>query len=270
MRYELAARQRTTEIWQGDYQMTLVNDERSVCDIGMKHPDMGEYVQLEPWMVAFRPFEPAGGKFTLHRAELALAPDVHVVDGHKCLTVRQDFNVGYSSIQTREFWVDPAMDYLPVRILTICRGALDCATDVKCTRDPVIGWMPVSWVISCFAGALPGGVTRGWSGKLTEYSTNKEIPDSTFAMPDLAPRTWVNDHRTNEHYLIRADGTKRPVGPNEFNGSNLDQLLNSDPPSSLPHLPPRRMWLIYVNIAAVLVLAAIIAARWMWQRKSMA
>ena len=128
-RYDLASSNPVTEIWNGDYGATRCTDKDPLCDIGAKCLNMGKFIQIEPWMVAFRPFDPACGR--LDRTKLVLAPDVHVVDGHKCLTVQQ-MDLSDAAKETRRFWVDPAMDYIPVRVFMIDYGAIDSETDIKC------------------------------------------------------------------------------------------------------------------------------------------
>jgi hypothetical protein len=48
---------------------------------------------------------------------------------------------------------------------------------------------------------------------------------------DLSGGVYVSDSTNGQQYILRPDGTKRPLLKGEFNGHNYDELLKTEPDS---------------------------------------
>jgi hypothetical protein len=68
---------------------------------------------------------------------------------------------------------------------------------------------------------------------------------------DIQPTeaTWVSNYVTDESYIIKDDGEKRPVAAGEFDGSNFEELRRSDPPPQ-----PSRTWTL---LGAAVIIGAL-------------
>jgi hypothetical protein len=110
-----------------------------------------------------------------------------------------------------ELWVDPRRDDLIVQRL-LKSGDKLTVTSIEYRPDKTAGWVPTRWTVKYTLAGIPQAI---WETTVVDYSINQPIPAGTF---DLAfpPRTFVTDAVSNEHYLVRADGSKRPVTNREL------------------------------------------------------
>ena len=107
--------------------------------------------------------------------------------------------------------VDPRRDDLIVqRVLKL--GDNLGVTSIEHRPDKAAGWVPTRWAHKSTLAGIPQAI---WETTVIDYSINQPIPPGTF---DLAfpPRTFVTDAVLNERYLVRADGSKRPITKREL------------------------------------------------------
>jgi hypothetical protein len=90
--------------------------------------------------------------------------------------------------------------------------------------DAQHGWIPASWSSETFQD---GVLVRAVYATVTEGNMNIRIDDDVFE-DEYLPGTWVRNYIRDERYILREDG-KRPVIDGEFDGSNYEQILHSDP-----------------------------------------
>jgi hypothetical protein len=130
------------------------------------------------------------------------------------------------------------------------RGRVVGAVEVEYNADLQVGWMPITWKVVRF---LPdGGLNDSVTANVAEYRVNAPSSGELFEL-QYPPGTWVRNHVTNETYIIREGGWKRPVLRGEFDGTNYEQLLNSDPPGM-----PSRRWLSIILVAATILLIVVV------------
>jgi hypothetical protein len=148
-----------------------------------------------------------------------------------------------------EVWVDPARQFVPVRYLELRNGRKSRDIVIRYTPHERIGWVPLAWN-SVRLMSKTGAVLESLVADGVRLEINPELPAGTFDVT-LPLGTWVNKQPAKEgdpaeSYLLRADG-KRHVGPGEFDGSNYEQLLHSDPPPG----GSGRTWWVVLGFAAV-------------------
>jgi hypothetical protein len=179
--------------------------------------------QLTPWQLVYRPFDAGFG--LLSAENIRLDPTTVIIDGKSCVTLRQP---GNGSRGPRTVYVDRSRDFLPVQYLQQSRnGVVIEQITVGYSTTPEGALIPSSWDLTL--STTKGRVMMSFSGKVTDCRINPELDESMFKLK-IPPGTWVNDDVLKEKYIMREGGEKRPIVPGEFNGTNFDELLHSDPP----------------------------------------
>jgi hypothetical protein len=208
--------------------------------------DVAHDIRSLPILMIFRPFDKQLGDFDSQN--FRLQKDKGIVDGTSCLILKH----GESTL-----WVDPSKDFVPIRYFSVRRGILIQTVDVRYVHDPNYGWLPASWTNALFSGF--DQIEDSMTVKVTEYHVNTDLPDDFFEI-DLTPGTWVRNYITDERYLVLEGGKRRPIELGEFDGTNYEQLLHSDPPGK------RRFWaIVIVNLAFIVPIA--IWAIWRFRRQ---
>ncbi|WP_237607744.1 hypothetical protein, partial [Roseimaritima sediminicola] len=123
-------------------------------------------------------------------------------------------------------------------------------------RLPQIGWFPSAFRIVRYAN--DGRIIEVTESSEIEATVNQPLADETFQIQ--FPRgTWVNDLNSGESYLVRPGKPNRVVLNGEFNGANLEELLNSETP-----YPSRRHGYL---VAFSLIVLTVILAFMYWPRR---
>ena len=173
-------------------------------------------VRILPLMIIYRPLESDMGEFD--SASLKLTNNTGIADGRECLILQS----GESTV-----WVDAERVFLPTRYYRIRRGKLLQSIEIQYAADAANGWVPAGWTNALFD--LSGQLSNSTTVAVTEHHINIQIPDDTFDL-DYPSGTWVRNHITDERYLVRDGGKKRPIQLGEFDGTNYQQILHSEPP----------------------------------------
>jgi hypothetical protein len=105
-----------------------------------------------------------------------------------------------------DLWIDPRRDDLIVQ-RDSKGGDLLTVTSIEYRPDPTAGWVPTGWTVRSNLAGTPQMI---WETTVVDSSINQPIPPRTFDLT-FPPRTFVTDAVSNEHYLLRADGSKRPI-----------------------------------------------------------
>jgi hypothetical protein len=124
---------------------------------------------------------------------------------------------------SEDLWIDPRRDDLIVQRVLKTGDKLG-VTSIEYQPDQGAGWVPTRWTARFTLAGVPQAI---WDTTVVDHSINQAIPPGTF---DLAfpPRTFVTDAVLNEHYLLRGDGTKRPVTNEEVQRQRQGKLRFSD------------------------------------------
>lgn len=195
-------------------------------------PVPARFVHVKPVMIVLRPFDPQAGVFDAR--ELRVVSQHAVIDNRPCV----ELSHGESTI-----WVDPARGFVPVRYHEMQRGVLIRSIEVEYHSDPRAGWLPASWKNTQLDP--DGKVVVSMSCQVTEVRVGALLPADTFRA-ELPAGTWVRDYVRNATYIVRPDGTNRPVLPAEEH-KTYQQLVSSEPVKD-PVVSRRVSWLIWANI----------------------
>jgi hypothetical protein len=195
-------------------------------------PPAWSYVDLWPLTLVFRPldkrFHMSAG--SLYGKKPVLTDREVTVDGRTCLVIEQG---------RKEYWVDPARSYLPLRVVETTRVVTPEKIDlgdvitfqiaIQYSEDKEAGWIPVAWKTE-ISSRTDTEMLFVQSARVTEWQVNRPIPESTFQLA-FPPGTFVFVQPMKEEYILRADGTRRLILPGEFNGKNYEELRDSEPPA---------------------------------------
>lgn len=180
--------------------------------------EVGRHVLTLPVCLLYRPFDGALGEFK--PGGLVLTDARGVVEGRSCLVLRHGDNV---------VWVDPERDYIPVRFFQYRRGAVYWSVEINYRTDDQLGWVLSGWKDTRLS--VKGTIDDAVTATVTKAAINTSISDDTFEV-DYPDGTEVSNLLTDEWYILREGGHKRPILPGEFTGDNYQQLLQSDPPGT--------------------------------------
>jgi hypothetical protein len=200
-----------------------------------------------PLMIVLRPFDKEMGIFEPGALSLSDAP-TRGLSGTEVLLKHP-----YGTIT-----VDTAREHVPTRYTEVISGRVALEIVVEYSRDRDHGWLPASWnSISLFSD---GSVRESVALKVKHYRLNEEPGDELFEI-ESPPGTWVNNYTTEESYILREGGEKRPVLPGEFDGKNYETLLKTDPPTT----KTSGGWAIPVVVLVGLALVVALLV-WRWRR----
>ena len=178
-------------------------------------PTFGRDLRNSPLRMALCPFRRGVGEFDA--TTLVLTDEKTTIDQRPVLVLKSG---------DKKLWVDPDKDYLPVKRVDEIHGFVDKVLEISYSRDKIHGWVPSAWSISLLDQA--GKTTWKDTTVVSKFSINKTFADSEFELV-LLYGTWVRNFATDETYILRANGEKRPILRGEYNGKNYQELLESEP-----------------------------------------
>ena len=212
----------TVDIFDGSNNKTLFKggvSEFNVAFIGINQANIGKFLWLLPIRLTFRSLTGASSVFDKDKLTLADNSNSSDVDGF--IVLHDD--------HLREVWVDPTKDYVPVKLFEHRQdGSVIDRMTISHRHDPVDGWIPQAWTMEVFQ--KNGQLETSDATTVIEHSINKSASDSDFDL-DMSGGAYVRDSK-NGQYILRPDGTKRPILKGEFNGHNFEELMNSEPAST--------------------------------------
>ena len=149
-----------------------------------------------------------------------------MVDDRTCLILTD---------REKTVWVDPAIDFMPVRYFETENGVRRRSIEIKYAPDSQHGWVPVSWTNEN-ANEL-GKTVDSFKMTVAECQIGEPIPKATFE-PQYPPESLVRDYENDEHYILRKDGTRRMILESET-GKTYQELLRADTPDLEDTTKPR-------------------------------
>lgn len=185
-----------------------------------------------PIALIYRPFNE--NSWPLDKDKLTLTTEKGIADQNLCLILKYQKGIGMESF----IWIDPNKGFLPVRLFEYSSGVLEHSLYITYSTDERDGWLPSSWrdVWSYPNGKLKGQIYSTETAETTKCKINVPIDGSSFEV-QFPSGTWVHNYYTEKEYIVRDGGDIRPILPGEYNGTNYEQLLHSNPPRLL------RKWL---------------------------
>jgi hypothetical protein len=156
--------------------------------------------RILPITVIYRPFDAMVGLFEIEQLDLTERSAVH--EGHSCLVLEQE---------NYEVWVDPARDFLPLRIIEL-RDAVPVVEVVVTYRTHEDEWVPESWdkKVMLFG---KGAIDDSLAASVVAFALNSQIPGDTFKLT-IPAGTSIHDRiveeREREEDMLREAKKKRP------------------------------------------------------------
>jgi hypothetical protein len=205
--------------------------------------------------MAVRPL--ARGMRTWDLESMSISPQRARIAGKACIELSRREG---ASLQRN--WVCPELGYHVVRRLSTIKDKVTLKLDINYRQDPTIGWAPANWTV--LLSSSDGFVTDDVRGALVEFTANPPVTDADFDI-DFPPGTYVNDQtkRPAEFFIVKADGTKRPVSRKELD-KTYEELLNSDPPTSPDGR--RTWWPILLAVGVGVASLGVLLGRRMWRQ----
>jgi hypothetical protein len=159
--------------------------------------------------------------------------------GVRCVEIVRKDAAKYGGVDS--LWCDPAREFLPIRASQRVENAGE-DTDWEYRKDDRERWVPTGWHYTQFRG-------KGGKDYVVEYTTKAELKKLelglTFAADTFSTRppprslvTVVKARETQEEYLVRADGSKRPLAATE-RFKNLDEVAKTNADGT-PYAPTKK------------------------------
>lgn len=214
------------------------------------HEDEGMFsdansTPLLPIMMCYRPFSMHQGRF-YDVSKCHITPGVGVVGQDRCLVLEQfiDLDIEGDRHQKNVLWVRERPPHEPMRMQVIMAGEARGQLDLEYAEEPGSGRFLSGWRHVAYSQGVPPGPGRRLQlqteGRVTSRKFNVAIPESAFVLEDPPPGALVLDRRSDQQYLVREDGSKRPITQAErAAGYTHGQLLKTEP---LFLAKPRPLW----------------------------
>jgi hypothetical protein len=207
------------------------------------HPD-AQNVNIQPLLMTYRPQD---AKMSAYRVSKCLvSPNRQLFAGNQCV-VLEDTSVRPEN--SRQYWVDPSRDFVIVRYLYRENGRLYFQMDVDYSKDQRHGWVPSGWIYTILNER--GEIARSFRARVTEWTINEALSPQLFIVEyPVGSSVHEPEHWPTPQYLIKADGTKRIVPPEDI-GATYEQAMRTEPGHAFDS-PANSSW-NHVWIAAIVV-----------------
>jgi hypothetical protein len=165
--------------------------------------------------------------------------------------------------------VDPQRDFIVLRYSIDVGGKPTAQLEVDYVQDASCGWVPNKWTYVVLSDRT-GHVRESSRATVTEYKIDEPVSadETEFAFP---PKTLVDDNVDKTKYMVKDDGSRRTVTPEERRRSpTYEELLATESgKAGLPKTGSSRLyWLLPVPVLAVAL--ALVARRMLRRRKAAA
>ena len=204
---------------------------------------------IRPLLLAYRPL--AEGTLHIDLESFEILPDKVRVGEVDCVVLQQ-LDDGRGRVR-ESYLLDPERDFLLIRFFETVNEEPRFQTDIDYKEDPEHGWVPYRWKSIFMKGQ--GRVVSSQVATVTQFALNTPISEEEFEIR-FPPNTWVRDSRADKQYIIRPDGTKRPITKSELLGPVLtfEQLVSSEPDEGMRSTAQRSRWLIFANVLLIAAL----------------
>jgi hypothetical protein len=208
-------------------------------------PKETQLIDLYPVLLSFRPLHKQLRPVVLD--EFSLTRGAHSFHGHSCVELMKRIP-GQKFIM--RLWIDPRSDFVVRHAQIEVGGLLWVDLDISYAEVPQLGWTVSAWAQSSYDDR--GRLALSSKCRVTEQHFNVELPDNTFS-EGFDPRTYVVDLAAEEHYIVKEDGSKRPVARSEYS-KNFEELITSEPPSRGALFSSKTIVIIFASLGFFLSL----------------
>ncbi|MCI0380492.1 MAG: hypothetical protein L0215_23140 [Gemmataceae bacterium] len=155
--------------------------------------------------------------------DFILSQQTGVINKKVCLELNR--RLAFANLETK-LWVDPARDFVIVRVLTLNNNVIWYKIDVEYDQSAEMVWVPKEWEVTF--NNPKGNVERTHKSRVTEYSINPTGASPHFDI-DFPLGTAVINAKDNSQYIIRPDGSGKRMIPTSDIGATYEQALATDP-----------------------------------------
>jgi beta-lactamase regulating signal transducer with metallopeptidase domain len=148
----------------------------------------------------FRPFDPRFGGMPVaelrNPARFRVRKQKGKIGKVACVIIETEERPGMPV----SFWLDPARDYIPMRLHRVDDGEDLARLEISYQADPTCGWIPVDWTEARVRSGVPAYATI--VDTITDFMVNQPIPASDFQI-DAPPNVTVQDLRIDRRSARR-------------------------------------------------------------------
>jgi beta-lactamase regulating signal transducer with metallopeptidase domain/thiol-disulfide isomerase/thioredoxin len=148
----------------------------------------------------FRPFDPRFGGMSVaelrNPARFQVRKQKGKIGNVACVVIETEERPGMQA----SFWLDPARDYIPLRLHRIDDGEDLARLEISYKADPTCGWIPIGWTEARVRSGVPAYATI--VDTITDFMVNQPIPASDFQI-DAPPNVTVQDLRIDRRSARR-------------------------------------------------------------------
>lgn len=162
-----------------------------------------------------------------------------MIDGRSCRVFRLELAVNREIL----FWLDPARDYIPCRILRQNGTNILWQNDITYQAHPQLGWLPSAWKFLRYTEGGP--LVESWETTVADVRVNEPIDAAEFEL-SFPVETQVIDEETGQQYVVQTDGSWRELSTST--GLFIDEV----PVPEVVNFPRYGYLIIVVAIAGVL------------------
>ena len=202
---------RTAEVFDGKSRNILFDDDKPHAFLHASRDIFADAVASSALRLALCPFRLSGaGDFGA--ADLVLTDKKATVDNKPTLVLKsgdkKQGGVGPPALLSHLIWVDPNMDFVPVRREQRINGVARKTDEASYVHDKTHGWIPSRWTTTLIG---PDGKTT-WLDTMAveEFSINKPIDDSEFELL-LPVGTEVSDYAKNNTHVVSGSVERVPA-----------------------------------------------------------
>ena len=183
-----------------------------------------------PLRLAFRP------RKSLEEANRAtddawhVAPQMVYLQERRCLLLERH-TTRYTSGSLAEgqevvtCWLDAEADFSILRYQHTRGEHVQTQIDIEYRTDEQAGWVPERWTGLRYGRRDPLQLGEEFQGTVTACDVNVPADPGDFAA-DFPAGTWVRGPKDEGQWLVLADGTRRPITPEELRrGATYEELL---------------------------------------------
>ena len=206
-------------------------------------PKDAQLIDHYPILLSFRPIHKLLRPVVLD--EFTLTPGTHPFQGYLCheLTKR----IPGQQYMMR-LWVDPKHDFIVRHVQVEAGGRLWADLDISYAEVSEVGWTVSAWAFSTYDDR--GKLASSARCRVTEQHYNTELPSDTFS-EGFDPKTYVVNLAEKERYILKEDGSKRPVSESEYS-KDFEELITSEPPSRAKSVSSKAIVIVVASLGLVL------------------
>lgn len=141
--------------------------------------------------------------FEFDLSEASVVTGTHTIEGVECEVLRWEKERS-STLYSTDLWLDPARDYIPLRIQRRTNELPTVGYDCQFEPDPLAGYRLVAWQLT--AVNMAGKLSHSENATVSTFRVNEAIPRERFQI-EFPEGARVLVESTGERVTVAADGS---------------------------------------------------------------